>query len=141
MDALMARSVVRPRFNATLVGSFAVIALLLAVVGLYGVISYAVSTRSHEIGIRIALGADGKELIKAFLREAAFLIAIGLVLGAVGALALSGLISGLLFGVDATDMPTYLGTALLLAAVALAACVVPALRASRIDPVQAMRIE
>ncbi len=141
MADLVARSVVRPRFNATLVGSFAVIALLLASVGLYGVISYAVSTRSHEIGVRIALGADSREVIKSFLREASFLVAFGLILGLVGAVALSGLISGLLFGVDVTDLATYLVTAAILAIIALAACVVPAVRASRIDPVTAMRIE
>lgn len=141
MDDLVARSVVRPRFNATLVGAFAVIALVLASVGLYGVISYAVSTRSHEIGVRIALGADSREVVKSFLREAAFLVLFGLLLGLAGAVVLSGLVSSLLFGVDPTDVPTYLVTGLLLAAIALTACVIPALRASRIDPVQAMRIE
>jgi putative ABC transport system permease protein len=141
MQELADRQMVRPRFNAALLGSFALIALILASVGLYAVISYAISSRAHEIGIRIALGADAVRVIRTVLSEGAAIIAAGIVVGAAGAWAVSDLLANLVYGIEPKDGLTYLTTAFLLAAIALLACAVPALRASRIDPVRAMRIE
>lgn len=132
---------VSPRFNAVVIGAFAGVALILAAIGLYGVIAYTIATRTHEIGIRIALGADERRVMKGVVKEGGYLVIIGLILGIAGALAASRLLESVVHGVVTTDPLTYIGTALLLAAIALAACAVPAFRASRVDPVTALRSE
>ena len=123
-----------------LMGVFAAIALLLSVVGIYGVMSYLVTQRTREIGIRIALGAQAAEILRLIVGHGARLIAAGIVIGAAMSIALQRLIAGLLFGVGPTDASAGLAVALL-AAVALFACYVPAWRATRVDPLSALRHE
>jgi len=124
-----------------LIGLFAGLALLLAVAGVYGVISYAVTARTHEFGIRLALGAEAPRVLGLVLGHGALLIGIGLVVGLCGALAFTRLLKSRLFEVTPTDPATFAAMAVLLAAVALAACLVPARRATKVDPVIALRHE
>jgi putative ABC transport system permease protein len=131
----------QPRFNALLLGVFASLALVLAMIGLYGAISYAVSQRTHEIGIRMALGAAPSLVMKAMLSTGLRLAAIGTLLGMGAGLGLSRLMTSLLFGVSATDPLTFLAVATVLLVVAVAACYVPARRAMRVDPMVALRHE
>jgi putative ABC transport system permease protein len=116
-------------------------ALLLGTVGLYGVIAYAVSQRTREIGIRMALGASRRNVMRLVLGEAMWVILTGLAIGLAGSLALTRFLSSLLFGVTATDPLTFAGVAVLLALVALAACYIPARRSMRVDPMIALRYE
>jgi putative ABC transport system permease protein len=141
MSALAARATSGARFNLLLTALFAALALVLASVGVYGVMSYAVSERAHEIGVRIALGAQGADVVGMIVRQGMRLALLGVVVGVACALALTRLASGLLYGVSATDPLTFAAVALLLATVALAACFVPARRATRIDPLAALREE
>ncbi len=141
MDQLLSNSVVQPRINLTLFVAFASIALVLAAVGIYGVMAYTVSQRTHEIGIRMALGAQREDVLKQVLREGAQLAALGLALGLVGSLAAARLIATLLFGIKPTDPLTFAAVAVVLASVALAACYIPAVRATRVDPLSALRYE
>jgi predicted permease len=141
LKELVSQSVSRPRFYTTLLGAFASIALLLAAVGIYGVISYTVTQRTRELGIRIALGASRGVVIGTVLREGLGLAIGGLAIGLVGAYWVTKLISGLLFGVPLTDPLTFAGVAALLTGVAAVACYVPARRAAKVDPVIAMRAE
>lgn len=134
-------SVSRPRFYMSLIASFAAIALVLAAVGTYGVISYTVSQRSRELGIRIALGASGSKVMAHVLRPGLALAAGGVGIGIVASLALTRLISSLLFGVTPADPLTFVGVSIVLLSVAVVACVIPARRASRVDPLVAMRSE
>jgi putative ABC transport system permease protein len=134
-------SLAQRRFSMLLVGFFAASALLLAAVGLYGVIAYGVGQRTHEIGVRMALGAQRHEVLRLVLRQALALTAIGLVVGAVGALAVTSLIRQQLFEVSPTNPLTYAAIAALLLGTALVASYVPARRATRIDPVSALRQE
>ena len=134
-------SVARPRFYMSLIASFAIIALVLAAVGIYGVISYTVSQRSRELGIRIALGASGANVMAHVLRPGLALAASGVAVGIVASLALTRLIASLLFGVTPIDPVTFAAVAAVLLGVAAAACAVPARRASRVDPLVAMRSE
>ena len=129
------------RYPAYLTGVFACVALLLALVGIYGVVSYAVAQRTHEIAVRVALGARTRDVLRLVLGHGLLLALGGIALGAAGALALTRLISGLLFGVSAADPTVYGLVALLLAAVALLACLVPARRATKVDPMVALRYE
>jgi putative ABC transport system permease protein len=129
------------RYPAYLLGIFAGVALLLAVVGIYGVISYSVSQRTHEIAIRIALGAQQSDVLKMILKQGMFLALLGILLGLAGALVLTRLLSSMLFNVSASDPVTYAGVAALLLLVALLACYVPARRAMRVDPMMALRYE
>ena len=138
---LVSESVSQPRFYMALLASFAGIALVLAAVGIYGVISYAVSQRSRELGIRIALGASRTDVMAHVLRPGAALAGAGVAIGIVASLLLTRLIASLLFGVAPVDPVTYVAVAIVLLGVAVAACVVPARRASRVDPLVAMRSE
>jgi putative ABC transport system permease protein len=141
MDEVMAGARSRPRFLTTLLGLFSSTALLLAAVGLYGVISYSVTRRTNEFGIRMAMGAERGDVVKLVLGQALGLALIGVAAGAVGALALTRLISGLLFGVSSFDPMTFAAMALVLIAVTALACVVPARRATKVDPLVALRYE
>ncbi len=134
-------SIAQPRLNAMLVGLFALIALLLAAAGIFGVMSYSVTQRTQEIGIRLALGAQRRDVLGLIVGQGMRLVALGLGFGFVGVLASSRLLQSLLFGVGPTDLPVMLSVGIVLAAVAFAACWFPALRASRVDPVTALRSE
>jgi putative ABC transport system permease protein len=131
----------RLRLYANLLGTFSALALLLAAIGLYGLMAYAVSRRTHEIGVRMALGAQPGEVLRSTLAQGARLAAAGLVLGAAGAVALSRVVNKLLYGVTAVDPVTYAGVAALLAGVALLAAYLPARRAARVHPMIALRYE
>ena len=141
MEELLAASVAQPRFYTLLLGIFAVAALFLAAIGIYGVLAYAVRQRSNEIGIRRALGARAGDVMRMVLGRAMLLAAGGLIAGLLASLALTRILSGLLYGVSATDPWTFVGVAILLAAVALFASLVPARRAMRVDPMVALREE
>jgi len=129
------------RFSAWLVGGFAMIALVLGVVGLYGVVAYSVSQRTREIGVRMALGAQRSSVYALIMRQAGWLTAIGLVVGLVCSVGSSWLIRSLLFGVQAWDAATLAAVAFVLALTSLAASLLPARRAASVDPVQALRRE
>jgi putative ABC transport system permease protein len=141
MGDYVARQTAETRFMLTLISLLAGIALLLCLIGLYGVIAYAVSQRTREIGIRIALGAQARDVLGLTLRQGMALVLAGVAAGLIGAFALTRGLSGLLFGVSATDPLTFMLVALLLCVVALVACYLPARRATRINPVVALRHE
>ena len=141
MEQLVADSMAQRRFTLWLLGIFAVTALLLAAVGLYGVLAYSVSQRSHEIGIRMALGAQSTDVQKMVVGQGMKLVLLGTVKGLIGAFVLMRLMSSLLFGVGAADPLTYVVIAALLAGVALLACWIPARRATKVDPMIALRYE
>jgi len=141
MDNLLSRSVAPRRFNLFLLGLFAAIALVLAMVGIYGVLAFGVSRRRHEIGIRMALGALPRQILNLIVWQGMRLVLIGTVLGILASIALTQFMSTLLFGVQAADPLTFLCVAVLLACTALAACCAPARRAMRIDPMIALRYE
>ena len=141
LDESIAASLFGQRIFAALLSVLGSVALLLAAVGLYGVIGYSVAQRTNEIGIRMALGAQASDVLRPVLGQGAKLAGIGIFAGALASLALSRLLARLLFGVSATDPTTFLEVALLLTLVALAACYIPARRASRLDPVIALRYE
>jgi putative ABC transport system permease protein len=138
---LVADSLVRPRFLSILLGSFSVIALVLAAVGIYGVMAYSVSQRTQEIGVRMALGARSSDVMAMVLTQGTKLAAVGVGIGLAGAFALTRLMSTLLFEVSVTDPATFAAVVALLAVIALLACYVPARRATKVDPMVALRIE
>jgi putative ABC transport system permease protein len=141
MDQVFAAAISQERFQALLLGLFAALALVLACVGLYGVISYSVAQRTHEIGVRMALGARPHDVLRLVLRQGMGLTIVGLVVGiAVGLLA-TRVLSDMLFGVTARDPLTFVGVPALLLLVAFLACYIPARRATRIDPLVALRYE
>jgi predicted permease len=141
MEDVLAQGVAVPRFNMALVSAFALLALLLSAIGIYGVIAYSVAQRTHEIGVRMALGAERGDVLRLVLREGIVTAAGGVALGLAGAAALTGVMTALLFGITARDPLTFaLGGGMLLA-VALCASYIPALRATRVEPVRALRAE
>jgi putative ABC transport system permease protein len=139
MEQFLARETANSRFTGWLMAIFAGAALLLAMLGIYGVMAYGVARRRQEIGIRVALGAARGDVLRMVVGRGMGLVAAGLASGILGALALTRLMRGLLYGVTARDSVSFGGAALLLALVALAACVIPAARAARIDPAVALR--
>jgi putative ABC transport system permease protein len=141
LDDYVADSVATPRFNTTLLALFASVALVLTVVGLYGVMSYSVAQRTNEIGIRIALGAQARDVLSLIVGQGLKMVLIGLAIGLAGAFALTRLISSLLFGIGTKDPLTFAGVAGALALVALLACYLPARRATKVDPIIALRYE
>jgi putative ABC transport system permease protein len=141
MDRLLSRSVAPDRFNLFLLGLFAALALVLATVGIYGVLAFGVGRRTHEIGIRLAMGAHQDDILQLVVRQGMKLVLVGIVLGIAGALALTRLMASLLYGVSATDPATFIAVTFLLVSVAMMACYVPARRAMRVDPVVALRHE
>jgi putative ABC transport system permease protein len=141
MQEVMAKSIQTQRFSMFVLGAFAILALALAAVGIYGVMSYVVAQRTHEIGIRIALGARLENILLLVLKNALRMTIAGVVLGAAGAFALTRLMKSLLFGVMPTDVPTFVVVCLSLVVVALVACYLPARRATKVDPLIALRYE
>jgi len=141
LEDVVSRSIAAPRFTAALIGVFALLALVLAAVGIYGVVSYVVAQRAAELGIRVALGAQAGDVLRLVVGQGMQPVAAGLAAGLLGALALSGALRRLLYGVGATDVSTYAVVTVVLGGVALLACWLPARRASRTDPMVALRAE
>jgi putative ABC transport system permease protein len=141
MDELMAGSLAQQRFNMLLLGIFALLALILASVGIYGLTAYAVGQRTHEIGIRMALGAQRRNVLRLVLAEGARLVFIGILIGLVGGLVLTRLMRSMLYEVKPADPATYAAVAVLLAILALLACYLPARRAASVEPMAALRYE
>jgi putative ABC transport system permease protein len=139
LEQYLGTAIAQPRFNALLLGMFGVLALILTAIGLYGVITYSVAQRTQEIGIRMALGAQTADVLKMVLRQGLTLTVMGLVIGLMGSYFLTHLLTKLLYGIGSNDPLTFAITALILTGVALAACFVPARRASRTDPMIALR--
>jgi putative ABC transport system permease protein len=141
MEEYLSASVAAPRFSTTLLSIFAAVALVLTIVGLYGVMSYSVAQRTNEIGIRLALGAQGRDVLLMIVKQGSKLILLGLGIGLVTAFAVTRLVESLLFGVTKKDPFTFAAVSLLLALVALLACYIPAWRATKVDPMEALRRE
>jgi predicted permease len=141
MQQRLSESLARRRFAMFALGLFAVVAMLLASIGIYGVMSYSVEQRTREIGIRVALGAQTRDVLKLVVGQGMLLAAIGVCTGLLGAVAVTRVMSSLLFGVSTTDPVTFAGITLLLSAVALVACLIPARKATRVDPMVALRYE
>ena len=141
METVRGESIAQPRFRALLIVLFGAVALALATIGIYGVMAYAVARRTHEIGLRMALGAQYGDVMKLVVRHGMSLTAIGLAIGLAGAFALTRLLSAMLYGVSATDPLTFAAVLITLAGVAFCACYLPARRATRIDPIVALRCE
>ncbi|MFN2542766.1 MAG: FtsX-like permease family protein, partial [Chthoniobacterales bacterium] len=137
----MSKSIAQPRLNAMLVGLFALIALLLAAAGIFGVMSYSVTQRTQEIGIRLALGAQRGDVLRLIVGQGMRFVGAGVLLGLVGVFVSTRLLQSLLFGIGATDLRTMFIVTLILSAVAFLACLLPARRATLVNPVQALRAE
>jgi ABC-type antimicrobial peptide transport system permease subunit len=141
MDQVIGTSIAPRRFAMTLFGIFAALALVLATVGLYGVLTHNVTTRTNEIGVRMALGAQGRHIVRLVIHEGLLMTALGTGIGLIGAAGLTQFLASQLFDVSPTDPMTFVGVTLLLVAVALLASYVPARRAARVDPIVALRYE
>jgi ABC-type antimicrobial peptide transport system permease subunit len=141
MDEIISGTLAARRFSTILLGVFAALALLLSSIGIYGVIAYLVGQRTREIGLRMALGASRTGVLRMVLSEGGKLAAIGVVIGLAASLALTQLMGSMLYGVSATDPLTFIGVAIILTLIALAACYIPARRAMRVDPMVALRYE
>jgi putative ABC transport system permease protein len=141
MEGMLSGSIHQRRFTVQLLGLFAAVALTLALVGIYGVMSYSLNRRVHEMGIRMALGAERVDVFRLSIEWGLKLVALGVVIGLVASLALTRLIEGLLYGISTADPAVYLGVAVVLAAAAALAAYVPAYRASRLEPLTALRYE
>jgi putative ABC transport system permease protein len=141
MESLLSKSVSKARFSTLLLSVFACVALVLSTVGIYGVMSYAVSQRTHEIGIRMALGAQTRDILRLVIRQGMIMALAGVAIGLIASLLLTRLMKTLLFGVNPTDPLTFVMIALLLTSVALLACYIPARRAASVDPINALRYE
>jgi putative ABC transport system permease protein len=141
MDEILSQSVIGPRFQAALFSFFALLALLMASVGVYGVVSYSVSQRTHEIGIRMALGAKTGDILRLVIGQQVIMTLLGVAIGLSVALGLTRLISSLLYGVAPNDLSTFTGVPVVLVVAAVTASYVPARRALHVDPVNALRQE
>jgi predicted permease len=141
LESVVADSIAQPRFYTVLLSAFALVAIALSTIGIYGVTAYLVGSRTREIGVRVALGASRRDLVRLVAAEGIGLAAIGLVIGAVGALGLSRLMTALLYGVPPSDPVTYAGVSIVLLAAAAGACWIPARRATRVSPMSAIRVE
>jgi putative ABC transport system permease protein len=141
MDEVLASSVAQPRFAMVLLGAFAAIALTLAVVGIFGVVSYAASRRTQEIGLRMALGAESRDVVRLMVRQGMVMAMIGVAVGTGAAVSFTRLMTGMLYGVEPTDLATFTEVPALFLVVAFLACWVPAARASRVHPADALRYE
>jgi len=141
METVRGDSIAQPRFRALLIVLFGAVALALTTIGIYGVMAYSVARRTHEIGVRMALGAHYGDVMKLVVRHGMFLTGLGLAIGLAGAFALTRLLSAMLYGVSATDPLTFTAVSLALAGVAFCACYLPARRATKVDPVEALRYE
>jgi len=141
LETLVDESVAQPRFAMLLLAGFALLALILACVGMYGVISYSVTQRTHEIGVRMALGAAQRDVSRMIPRQGALLTGLGIAIGLVTAFGVTRLMRGFLFGVPPADPLTFCCVCILLIGVALLACYFPARRATRVDPLVALRYE
>jgi len=141
MDHIVAEAVARQRFSMLLLGLFAALALLLASIGIYGVMSYSVAQRTREIGIRIALGARRTDVLQMTVKQGLKLVGAGMLLGLLAAILLTRVMASLLFGISATDPITFIGISVVLLAVAILASYVPALRATKVDPIVALRAQ
>ena len=141
MDQIVSNAMSRPRLYAVLLSIFAGVAMMLAAIGIYGVLSYLVAHRAREIGIRMALGAQRFRVVALVLRQTAVLTVVGVVVGVIGAAALSRYLEGLLFGLTPLDLTTFVAVVVMFAAVAMLASYVPARRATRVNPLVALRSE
>jgi putative ABC transport system permease protein len=141
MDAWLTTSVSAPMYRTSLLALFALVALVLASTGIYGVMSYSVTQRTHEIGVRMAVGAARSDVLKLVVRQGMTLVAIGLAIGLLGAFALTRVLSSLLFEITPKDPTTFIAVAIALPLVALVACYLPARRATMVDPLIALRYE
>jgi len=141
LEKVVSDSIAQPRFNMVLLAIFAGLALILASVGIYGVMSYSVTQRTQELGVRMALGAQRRDIFSLVLKQGIILALIGVGIGVAGAIGLSKVLGSVLYGISATDPLTFISVALIMIVVALVACFFPARKATKVDPLTAMRYE